>query len=313
MDSKNTYLKNIIREEVKRVKEFTEPKPITPTKPTKPTTTPTKPTTDTTKKLDNPFKTVQSSDHFRKWIYQRHREEAVKLGITQTGPLYDPKLIKVFPKWKNAYWADIKTAKETKKNIKNNTSSIPGGDFLRDFSAADMMKYGVYAALAAAVLTGVIGSAIVRRFTRKIKTKLTPAQAYSIASNPQEFQRNIDKFTKANPRALRKELQKLNTDEILTDDDVIKMQQALGDKGRKVAMLIQARQTVLQDFISSVKQRKLPTHTASEVINTLTPFERARYAPYIRSLYAKAQKKKEFKQKAKSWWDDFRDKLPYGD
>jgi len=310
MDSKNTYLKNIIREEAKRVKEQIT---LGTTKPTNPTTTPTKPTTDTTKKLDNPFKTIQSSNHFRKWIYQRHKEEAVKLGITQTGPLYDPKLIKVFPKWKNAYWADIKKAKETQKNIKNNTSSIPGGDFLRGYSSADMMKYGVYAALAVAVLTGVIGSAIVRRFIRKIKTKLTPEQAYTIASNPAEFQRNINKFTKANPRALRKELQKLNPDEILTDDDVIKMQNALGDKGRQVAMLIQARQTVLQDFINSVKKRKLPTHTALEVINTLTPAERARYAPYIRSLYAKAQKKKEFKQKAKSWWDDFRDKLPYGD
>jgi hypothetical protein len=393
MDSKNTYLKNIIREEVKLVKEFTEPKPITPTT-QNPTPNPFnnhQPTADafrnwlnanetsyvksngitktgslsdpklikafeTYKKkywtylnkkngtstpskgklsgaigaavkaagdaiktnADNvisPFKTQQSADHFRKWIQIRHREEATQLGIGSSGSKDDPKLINAFSKWKKDYWADIKTQKQTQLDKKNNTDT--SGDIAGSLGLTlpELMKYGVYAAVGIAALT--VGSKLfkgARWLYRKVKgTKLTEEQAMNIAKDPKGFQKNINKIANANPKQLKKEMQALNPDEIITDADIKAMQKALGNPRLTVDILIQSRRTILQAFKNSIASGKLPKYKPEQIINTLTPSERSKYANAIRDMYAKAQKKKQFNAKVKRTWKKVRDKFPYGD
>lgn len=320
MDSKNTYLKNIIREEVNRIKEFTEPKPITPTKPTKPTTTPTKPTKPTTP-VKSPFKTVQSSNHFRKWIADNKYAEGKKLGITLYGSKDDPKIINVFEKWKKEYWKDTNDLLKTRKANKaanqkaaQQTKDGEAGGWVGSlgFTVPQMILAGAGVAVAWILGRGLWkgGKWLSKTFKA---SRLTDDQAMKIASNPKEFQKNIDKLKNANPKALKKELQTVNPDEVLTDSDVIALQKALGNPRLTVDLLIQARRKVLQSFKDAIATGKLPKYKADQVINTLTPAERVKYAPYIRSLYAKAQKKKQFKAKVKRTWNKFRSNLPYGD
>jgi hypothetical protein len=333
MDSKNTYLKHIIREELRLVKEQPmspeeyEKYKATQTTPkaggTATTPTPPKPATTTPTATKNPFKSKQSADHFREWVFQHHKEKAIQLGISRTGPLNDPKLISVFDKWKKDYWADIKTQKQTQKDIKNNTDT--SGDIVGSLglTLADFLRYGVYAAIGFGLISaGVFSWKGARWLFKKVKgTKLTPDQAMNIASNPKAFKQTIDKIAKANPKQLKKELQDLNPDEIISDDDVKAMQAALSKDSAAltVSVLIQSRRTILQSFKTAIKAGQLPKSatgkiiTADQVINTLTPAERAKYANTIRELYDKIKNKQKFKRKVKKTWNNFREKLPYGD
>jgi hypothetical protein len=323
MDSKNTYLKHIIREELNLVKEQITLDPVPP-KPkaggTTTTPTPPKPQTPPAPKA-NPFKSQQSADHFRKWLYQHHSYDAPKLGIGQTGPMDDPKLINAFHKWKKDYWADTKTQAQAQKDRTKPSDGLTGGLGL---TAADLMRYGIYVAIGSGVvLAGAAGIKLFKGASwlfKKVKgTKLTPDQAMNIASNPKAFKQTIDKIAKANPKQLKKELQDLNPDAIISDDDVKAMQAALGNERLTVDILIQARRKNIITFQNAIAAGKLPTTskgkiiTADQLINTLTAAERARYANTIRQLYAKIKKKQQFKNKVKKTWNNFREKLPYGD
>jgi hypothetical protein len=312
MDSKNTYLKNIIREELNLVKEQITLDPVTPTPKAGGTeTTPTPPTPPAPKA--NPFKTQSTADAFRNWLHQSQYEFAVKNGVSKTGSMTDPKLIKAYEAKKKEYWAYIKDRKEKKSAAGEDN----GGNFtFLGFTAEELAIYGL-----GAWISWVVGKNLVRGVIRKWRkdSKLTTDQAMKIASNPGKFKEAVNQASKSNPKALKKELQTLNPDEILTDDDVVALQKALGNPRLSVDILIQARRKTIITFQNAIAAGKLPTTskgkiiTADQLINTLTAAERARYANTIRQLYAKIKKKQQFKSKVKRTWNNFRDKLPYGD
>jgi hypothetical protein len=262
---------------------------------------------ETPTSAENPFKNNQgTANAFRNWMYQAQYAYVMKNNIAKTGPATDPNLIKAYEKYKKTYWTYIKDRKE-KIAANEPLSTMNFTVFGLNASQLTMLGIGAWIAWA-------LGSKIFMwRSLKKMKTKLSETQAMTIASDPSKFKNAVSQSAKANPKALKKELQTLNPDVVIPDEEVVALQKALGNPRLTVDILIQARRTVLQSFKNAIANGKLPKYNAEKVINTLTPSEREKYANVIRDMYAKAQKKKQFNAKVKRTWNKVRDKFPYGD
>jgi hypothetical protein len=285
----NKYLKNIILEELHLIKK----EGLVTVSSKKSSSATPKPAAG-----KSPFKTQAEADQFRGWYISNFKTTADAMGLKPVGSMSEPVLITAYNQKKSQY-DSYKKQMQAAKTGAGTTKDGQTGVTLPVVGQVSMTELITYGLMGTAIAFLASKGIKLGRWAYKLRKEMSERQAMNILKNQKALDNIQQRAKTLTDKQLRAELKKLNIDEIPTDEEVAAMRKALGKRHTYVSTVIASRRVILGAFLDAVKKGKIPTYSADEVINQLTPAQRATYANTIRELYAKALKKQQRKDTVK--------------